>query len=58
MWNVYLQRLMPELAVAPHCRTKIQRRGLDPHLGCGDGLRVGMGGFRDQKVETGRFRYI
>ncbi len=59
-------------AVAPHCRTKIQGVGLDPHPGGGDGWvrdqgvetgrfrdqGVEMGGFRDQGVETGRFRYM
>ncbi len=44
------------VAVAPHCRTKIQEAGVDPHVGGGD-LAVGMGGFRDQGVETGRFGY-
>ncbi len=55
--------------VAPHCRTKIQWAGLAQHLGVEMGLEVEMvglgveiglevemGGFRDQGVETGRFR--
>ncbi len=47
-------------SVAPHCKTKVQRAGLDPHLGVDIlvGLGVEMGEIRDQGVETGRFRYM
>ncbi len=53
-----VRRVLLLLTVAPHCRTKIQGAGLDPHPGGWRlvGLGVGMGGFRDQGVETGRFR--
>ncbi len=34
----------PLKSVAPHCRTKIQGAGLDPHLGGGDGRFRGGGG--------------
>ncbi len=39
-------------SVAPHCRAKIQGAGFNPQLG-GE-----IGWFRDQGVETGRFRYM
>ncbi len=43
--------------VAPHCRTKLQGTGVGSTSRGGDGgLGVEMGGFRDQGVETGRFR--
>ncbi len=39
IWEKYgmFGRLARKKAVAPHCRTKIQGAGLDPHLGGGDG---------------------
>ncbi len=49
MENIILE-MSQEWTVAPHCRTKIQGEGLDPHL------EVEMGGFRDQGVEMGGFR--
>ncbi len=44
--------------MAPNSRTTIQGAELDPHPGGGEmvGLGVELRGFRDQGVETGRFR--
>ncbi len=36
IWNLSKYKMLPKFAVAPHCRTKIQGAGLDPHPGGGD----------------------